>query len=105
MVEHHLAKVRVAGSNPVVRSIETPCSAGGFVLLTWDFAIRRISAAGPACVSPCDPVTPRITTFCAQIVPGIVPTRIGGVIERRVELAPAVADWYDAGRSEALGWL
>jgi hypothetical protein len=25
LVEHHLAKVRVAGSNPVVRSTETPC--------------------------------------------------------------------------------
>ncbi len=33
-----LAKVRVAGSNPVVRSIETPGLAGGFVLLTWGFA-------------------------------------------------------------------
>ena len=29
LVEHHLAKVRVAGSNLVVRSIGTPCSAGG----------------------------------------------------------------------------
>ena len=29
LVEHHLAKVRVAGSNLVVRSTGTPCSAGG----------------------------------------------------------------------------
>ena len=28
LVEHHLAKVRVAGSNPVVRSTRTPCPKG-----------------------------------------------------------------------------
>jgi hypothetical protein len=28
LVEHHLAKVGVAGSNPVVRSVERPPSGG-----------------------------------------------------------------------------
>jgi hypothetical protein len=29
LVEHHLAKVRVAGSNPVVRSIDSVSDKGG----------------------------------------------------------------------------
>ena len=76
LVEHHLAKVRVAGSNPVVRSLETPCPAGGFVLLTCGFAIRVGVAVVPARPSRSDPVTGRTTTFCAQIVPGIVPRHL-----------------------------
>ena len=33
MVEHHLAKVRVAGSNPVIRSIDIgPLLLGAFVV-------------------------------------------------------------------------
>jgi hypothetical protein len=31
LVEHHLAKVRVAGSNPVVRSTRKPPEQGVFV--------------------------------------------------------------------------
>lgn len=36
-VPEHLAKVRVAGSNPVVRSERNPLSGGGFVVLTCGF--------------------------------------------------------------------
>ncbi len=38
LVEHHLAKVRVAGSNPVIRSSEAPCQPGFRARLT---AFRR----------------------------------------------------------------
>jgi hypothetical protein len=38
VVEHHLAKVRVAGSNPVFRSNGTPCYAGGSCI----FSVERV---------------------------------------------------------------
>ena len=42
LVEHHLAKVRVAGSNPVVRSAKTPFSEGVFSSLACGFSFRGV---------------------------------------------------------------
>ncbi len=35
LVEHHLAKVDVAGSSPVSRSRRMPCVSGAFLLYGW----------------------------------------------------------------------
>jgi hypothetical protein len=51
LVEHHLAKVGVAGSNPVVRSSQGPCSAGVGVS-SPNVRNRRPLAVSVPCVCP-----------------------------------------------------
>jgi hypothetical protein len=50
------AKVRVAGSNPVVRSTRTPGLTRGFVLLSRDFAFTRDPSRFPGRPRLCRPV-------------------------------------------------
>ena len=47
LVEHHLAKVRVAGSNPVVRSTRKPPEQGVFVVFGVVTAVSLPVSAGP----------------------------------------------------------
>ncbi len=70
----YVAKVRVAGSNPVVRSIDALGPAGGFVLLTWGFVDNLASSlvrAIPHSSLPWRPVSPH---FVPEIVPGHNPS-------------------------------
>jgi hypothetical protein len=54
-LDEHVAKVRVAGSNPVVRSTETPGPARGFSLSTSDFAPPAANHPCPSVVRPGSP--------------------------------------------------
>jgi excisionase family DNA binding protein len=73
LVEHHLAKVRVAGSSPVVRSTETPGLARGFLLSTCGFASAGLP--GGVCLRPVrsQAVTPVPGRFVSQLCPSQCP--------------------------------
>ena len=83
LVEHHLAKVRVAGSNPVVRSERNPLSGGGFVVFGPAQAHLRSYRSCfpvPRLDNGCRSVLP---TIVPRIVPRIVPTYVGPITARR----------------------
>ena len=66
LVEHHLAKVRVAGSNPVVRSERNPLLSRGF--RRFDLRFRDLGAlmAVPSPPAPYKGVLRRAAPNCAR---------------------------------------
>ena len=88
LVEHHLAKVRVAGSNPVVRSTGTPGFSQGFLAVYLRF--RAGVGPGRQCLRPTPSrvVTRRTAPFCVPVVSQLVSHARGA----RVRPAPPVRD-------------
>ena len=66
LVEHHLAKVRVAGSNPVVRS------EGPYALAAWPFVAEWPSGLGKGLQSPVHGFDSRLRLFGSRLRSGTV---------------------------------